>query len=54
MVLDPSLIRLDPSNREVRINIEGSLESQSLLETLKIIESVDEFSGKKLHEILSD
>ena len=53
MVLDPALIRVDPVNREVRIDIEGSLSNQALIETLRIIETAsNEFTGPQLREIL--
>ena len=54
MVLDPQLIRVDPTNREVKIDIEGSLANQALTETLRVIEANNEFTSSRLQEILAD
>ena len=54
MVLDLQLIRVDPANREVRIDIEGSLASEALTETIRVIEAINEFTGPRLQEILAD
>lgn len=45
MILDAQLIRIDPVQREIRLDIDGSLASAELGDTLKVIEVSDEFSG---------
>ena len=55
MIVDSSLIRLMPSTREVRIDIEGCRASADLFSSLKSIETHDEFSTQtKVIEMLSD
>eukprot|EP00353_Schmidingerella_taraikaensis_P016770 CAMPEP_0185624072 /NCGR_PEP_ID=MMETSP0436-20130131/60338_1 /TAXON_ID=626734 ORGANISM="Favella taraikaensis, Strain Fe Narragansett Bay" /NCGR_SAMPLE_ID=MMETSP0436 /ASSEMBLY_ACC=CAM_ASM_000390 /LENGTH=62 /DNA_ID=CAMNT_0028266403 /DNA_START=922 /DNA_END=1110 /DNA_ORIENTATION=- len=55
MVVDASFIRLNPSTREVRIDVDGCLTSPALQETLKSFETHDEFSTQaKVQELLSD